>query len=198
MTDDLAQNALAELELGDRRNILLCESLSITRDQRAFRVAEGENGGAEFDNLEGGELGDVAGAGDEYSGLCLVKAKGRPSRGRDEGNHLQAVVDEAIAWKRLNEDCLVFKEQGYRNVPVASGLVKEPPQVGPLPVRTPVHSLRIFLYAPKRYPISRPPVPMSPIIEKASVRNRVWTFVQSAADQLERRYQDQCGGRARA
>ena len=38
---------------------------------------------------------------------------------------------------------------------------------------------------------------MSPI-EKASVRNRVWAFAQSAADQLERRYQDQYGGRARA
>src|SRR2546430_15360346 len=40
--------------------------------------------------------------------------------------------------------------------------MSEPPQFRPLPVRTPVNSLRRRLYWPKRKPISRPPTPMSP------------------------------------
>src|SRR5680860_1835097 len=46
--------------------------------------------------------------------------------------------------------------------PVASGRMTEPPQVRPLPVSTPLNSLRSRLYWPKRYPISRPPTPISP------------------------------------
>ncbi len=46
--------------------------------------------------------------------------------------------------------------------PVASGLIKEPPQERPLPVSTPVNSFLIFLYIPKRNPISLAPTPMSP------------------------------------
>src|SRR3984885_3572017 len=46
--------------------------------------------------------------------------------------------------------------------PVASGRISEPPQFKPLPVRTPVNSLRRRLYWPNRKPISRPPTPISP------------------------------------
>ena len=46
--------------------------------------------------------------------------------------------------------------------PVASGRIFEPPQESPLPVSTPVNSLRIFLYIPNRNPISRAPTPISP------------------------------------
>ena len=96
-TGGLAQHTLAELKLGDRQNVVLREALSVTRDQRALRVAEGEDGGAEFDDLEGSELGDVAGAGDEDVSLWLVEAKGRSSGGRNEGNHREAVVDQTVA-----------------------------------------------------------------------------------------------------
>src|SRR5437667_9571971 len=40
--------------------------------------------------------------------------------------------------------------------------MREPPQLSPLPVNTPVNSFARRLYCPKRYPISRPPTPMSP------------------------------------
>src|ERR1700745_3043826 len=46
--------------------------------------------------------------------------------------------------------------------PVASGRISEPPQFRPLPVSTPVNSLRRRLYCPNMKPISRPPTPMSP------------------------------------
>ena len=46
--------------------------------------------------------------------------------------------------------------------PVASGRMSEPPQFTPLPVNTPVNSLRRRLYWPNMYPISRAPTPMSP------------------------------------
>src|SRR5262245_47741633 len=40
--------------------------------------------------------------------------------------------------------------------------MSEPPQLRPFPVSTPVNSFASRLYWPKRYPISRPPTPMSP------------------------------------
>src|SRR5205814_5557812 len=40
--------------------------------------------------------------------------------------------------------------------------MSEPPQLRPFPVSTPVNSFASRLYCPKRYPISRPPTPMSP------------------------------------
>src|SRR4029077_3505641 len=43
----------------------------------------------------------------------------------------------------------------------ASGRISEPPQLSLLPVNTPVNSFARRLYCPKRYPISRPPTPMS-------------------------------------
>mmetsp|Transcript_1104 Transcript_1104/g.2165 ORF Transcript_1104/g.2165 Transcript_1104/m.2165 type:complete len:222 (-) Transcript_1104:204-869(-) len=46
--------------------------------------------------------------------------------------------------------------------PVASGRMSEPPYSIPFPVSTPVNSLRIFLYIPYMYPISRPPTLISP------------------------------------
>src|SRR6201982_3384801 len=46
--------------------------------------------------------------------------------------------------------------------PVASSRMREPPQLSLLPVNTPVNSFARRLYWPKRYPISRPPTPMSP------------------------------------
>src|SRR5207253_7843251 len=56
--------------------------------------------------------------------------------------------------------------------PVASGRISEPPQFRPLPVKTPVNSLRNLLYWPNRYPISRPPTPMSPA--GTSVSGPIW------------------------
>src|SRR5665648_63962 len=46
--------------------------------------------------------------------------------------------------------------------PVASDLPFNPPQVKPLPVRTPSNLLTILLYCPYRYPISLAPTPRSP------------------------------------
>ena len=46
--------------------------------------------------------------------------------------------------------------------PVASGLIKEPPQEAPFPVRTPVKEFLSFLYIPNINPISLPPTPISP------------------------------------
>ena len=46
--------------------------------------------------------------------------------------------------------------------PVASGLIKEPPQEAPLPVKTPVNALFNFLYIPNIKPISLDPTPISP------------------------------------
>src|SRR5512133_836919 len=46
--------------------------------------------------------------------------------------------------------------------PVASGRIREPPQLLPFPVRTPVCSPASLLYIPYRNPISRPPTPISP------------------------------------
>ena len=46
--------------------------------------------------------------------------------------------------------------------PVASGLIKDPPQDIPFPVNTPENSFFSLLYCPKRYPISLPPTPISP------------------------------------
>src|SRR5579885_392482 len=40
--------------------------------------------------------------------------------------------------------------------------MSEPPQLGSFPVSTPVNSLARRLYCPNKYPISRPPTPMSP------------------------------------
>ena len=44
----------------------------------------------------------------------------------------------------------------------------------PLPVSTPVNSLRSRLYWPKRNPISRPPTPMSPA--GTSVSGPMWRY----------------------
>ena len=46
--------------------------------------------------------------------------------------------------------------------PVASGLIKLPPQFNPFPVKTPEFSCCSFLYIPYINPISLPPVPISP------------------------------------
>jgi len=45
---------------------------------------------------------------------------------------------------------------------VASGLIKDPPQEEPFPVKTPVKEFLSFLYIPNIKPISLPPTPMSP------------------------------------
>ena len=45
---------------------------------------------------------------------------------------------------------------------MASGLIKDPPQLVPFPVKTPVNSFFNLLYCPKRYPISLLPTPISP------------------------------------
>ena len=56
----------------------------------------------------------------------------------------------------------IFSAKYTQPYPVASGRIRLPPQFSPLPVSTPVNSFLIRLYCPKRYPISRPPTPMSP------------------------------------
>ena len=49
-----------------------------------------------------------------------------------------------------------------RPYPVACGRISEPPKKLGFPVSTPSNSKVIFLYSPKRYPISLPPTPISP------------------------------------
>jgi hypothetical protein len=54
-----------ELELANLANELGSETLLAGSDESTLRVGEGGDDTAELDDLEGGELGDVTGTGDE-------------------------------------------------------------------------------------------------------------------------------------
>lgn len=72
-----------EFESGDLGNDLF--SVTLLGDKGALGVGEGEDGGAEFENLESGELGNVSGARDGNKCRGLVEAVLRASF----GDHLQ-------------------------------------------------------------------------------------------------------------
>ncbi len=60
----LGQRFPLHLQLRDQSDLVGRHALFARGDQRAFAVREGDDGAAEFDDLECGVLGDVAGSGD--------------------------------------------------------------------------------------------------------------------------------------
>ena len=57
---------------------------------------------------------------------------------------------------------------------MASVRIKDPPNVNPLPVNTPLYSFFKRLYCPNKYPTSRPPTPISPA--GTSVFGPMWRY----------------------
>lgn len=79
----------AELDVGNGGNVGSVEALVTLGDERSSRVGEGENGTAELEDLEGGELGDVSGTRDEDA-LAL------PVGVVEVTEHLSDVVNETV------------------------------------------------------------------------------------------------------
>lgn len=80
------------LDLGDLSDLLGGKASVGGGDERTLGVGQGDNGTAELDDLEGGVLGDVAGAGDDDA-LAL---EGLLAAG-DVLDHVLDVVDETVA-----------------------------------------------------------------------------------------------------
>jgi hypothetical protein len=78
-----------ELELANLTDELGRETLLAGRDESALRVGEGSDDTTELDDLEGGELGDVTGTGDEDA-LALEVLTAR------DAEHLLGVVDATV------------------------------------------------------------------------------------------------------
>jgi len=95
---DLAQDTLLQLEGANLEDILFGEAGLVGSDQATLRVAQAHHTSTEFDDLEGRELGDVAGTGDENFGLRVGEGDTARSMARVEvRDHLLAVVDQAVS-----------------------------------------------------------------------------------------------------
>ena len=88
----LGEVAAGELDVGDELDVGLGEALLAGGDESALGVGERDDGSAELDDLEGGVLGDVAGAGD---GDALAR-EGLLAAGC-VADHVRDVVDETEA-----------------------------------------------------------------------------------------------------
>lgn len=62
--DQFGQLLALDLELGNQSDFLGCEAAVAVDDEGALAVGQGDDGGAQFDGLEGCVLSHVAGAGD--------------------------------------------------------------------------------------------------------------------------------------
>lgn len=93
----LAQDTLLELELTNLEDVLFGEAGLVAGDQTTLRVTQTHDAGTELDDLEGSELGDVSGAGDENLGLGVLEGDTTRDVTRVHvGDHLEAVVDETV------------------------------------------------------------------------------------------------------
>lgn len=89
--DEVGEVLALELDVSDGGDVVDGEALGILSDQGTLGVGEGKNVATEFNDLEGGVLGDVAGAGDEDALAVVVGGS------RELGKHVADVVDETVA-----------------------------------------------------------------------------------------------------
>jgi glutamate dehydrogenase (NADP+) len=112
---------------------------------------------------------EATGYGNVYFAQNMLAVKGDSFNGKivaisGSGNVAQYASEKAtiLPLKESPFTANIFCAKYTFPYPVASGLIKDPPQDIPLPVRTPVNSLRILLYCPNIKPISLLPTPISP------------------------------------